>query len=252
MSHCTSRRCRPSQPSERLTRNPPQLTHVDITPERSELTNAGAAHLREQVRRALEAALVAGELQPGSLYSAPALGERLGVSATPVREAMLELSKDGLVVTEPSRGYRVVKVSEKDLAHISEIRLLLEGPSTVMVAKIITPGSLDRLAELADEIVAAASDGDLIGYLDFDRRFHVQLISELGNSRLTEVVERLSRQAGLCGLDQLVDSGRLLESALEHHALIDAMRVRDHVATEKLITSHIKQIRRLPVEGAYN
>lgn len=106
--------------------------------------------------------MVAGELKPGELYSAPALGERFGVSATPVREAMLELSKDGFVVAERNRGFRVVEVAERDLDEISQIRLLLEVPTTVEVAKIIEPSLLDRLSGIADEISAAAGEGELI------------------------------------------------------------------------------------------
>jgi len=71
--------------------------------------------LREQVSRALEAALVAGELQPGEIYSAPGLAERFGVSATPVREALLDLVRDGFVEVVRNRGFRVVEMSETDL-----------------------------------------------------------------------------------------------------------------------------------------
>ena len=157
---------------------------------KSYISTLGAANLRDQVRRALEAAMVAGELEPGALYSAPALGERFGVSATPVREAMLELSKDGFVVAERSRGFRILEVSEHDLDDISEIRLLIEVPSTVKVAGVVEPRVLDQVSELASEITAAAADGDLIQYLDLDRRFHMELISQLGNERLTELVDR--------------------------------------------------------------
>src|SRR6476646_1993756 len=139
------------------------------SPTDSHISTIGAANLRQQVRRALEAAIVAGELKPGELYSAPALGERFGVSATPVREAMLELSKDGFVVAERNRGFRVLEVSERDLDEISKIRL-------------------------------------------------------------TDLVDRLRRQTRLFGLDQLVESGRLVESAQEHLDLIDAMRARDEAA----------------------
>ena len=125
---------------------------------------------------------MAGELKPGELYSAPALGERFGVSATPVREAMLALAKDGFVVAERNRGFRVVEISEADLDEISQVRLLLEVPTTVEVAKIASPEVLDRLAVIADEIVAAAARGDLIDYLDSDRRFHVELISSLSRA----------------------------------------------------------------------
>ena len=200
---------------------------------------------RDQVRRALEAALVAGELKPGELYSAPALGERFGVSATPVREAMLALAKDGFVVAERNRGFRVVEISEEDLDEISQIRLLLEVPSTVEVAKIASADVFDRLAGIADEIVAAAARGDLIDYLDSDRRFHVELISQLGNDRLTELVDRMRRQTRLFGLGMLVENGRLVASAEEHHELLVAMRARDGAATRRLISSHIKHIRGL-------
>jgi DNA-binding GntR family transcriptional regulator len=211
-------------------------SHISVVENRS---------FRDQVRRALEAALVAGELKPGELYSAPALGERFGVSATPVREAMLALAKDGFVVAERNRGFRVVEISEADLDQISQIRLLLEVPSTVEVAKIASAEVLDRLAVIADQIVAAAARGDVIDYLDSDRRFHVELIAQLGNDRLTEMVDRMRRQTRLFGLDKLVEGGRLVASAEEHRELLGAMRARDGAATKRLIRSHIKHVRGL-------
>jgi DNA-binding GntR family transcriptional regulator len=204
-----------------------------------------AGSLRDQVRRSLEAAMVAGELIPGELYSAPALGDRFGVSATPVREAMLDLAKDGFVVAERNRGFRVVEMSDADLDEICEIRRLLEVPSTVQVAKIIEPEVLDELSVIAEEIVAAAARGDLIDYLDSDRRFHVLLISQLGNDRLTDLVDRMRRQTRLFGLVALVESGLLVTSAQEHDELVAAMRARNTTATKSLIDSHIKHIRGL-------
>jgi len=189
--------------------------------------------------------MVAGELVPGELYSAPALGERFGVSATPVREAMLDLAKDGFVVAERNRGFRVVEMSDADLDEICEIRLLLEVPSTVQAAKIIEPQVLDELSAIAEEIVSSAARGDLIDYLDSDRRFHVLLISQLGNDRLTDLVDRMRRQTRLFGLVALVESGLLVASAQEHHELVGAMRARDAGATKSLIDSHIKHVRGL-------
>jgi DNA-binding GntR family transcriptional regulator len=211
----------------------------------SHIVAISAGSLRDQVRRSLEAAMVAGELHPGELYSAPALGERFGVSATPVREAMLDLAKDGFVSAERNRGFRVVEMSDVDLDEICQIRLLLEVPSTVQVAKIIGADVLDRLSEIADEIVAAAAQGDLIDYLDSDRRYHVLLISQLGNDRLTALVDRMRRQTRLFGLVALAETGALVSSAQEHHDLIEAMRARDTAATKTLINSHIKHIRGL-------
>jgi DNA-binding GntR family transcriptional regulator len=214
----------------------PDTSHIAVVESRS---------FRDQVRRALEAALVAGELEPGELYSAPVLGERFGVSATPVREAMLALAKDGFVVAERNRGFRVVEMSDTDLDEVSQIRLLVEVPSTVEAAKVISDAELDRAAAIAKRIVDAAARGDLIDYLDTDRHFHNALISQLGNTRLTELVDRLRRQTRLFGLGKLVESGRLVASAEEHNQLVAAIRARDTVATRRLITSHIKHVRGL-------
>jgi DNA-binding GntR family transcriptional regulator len=206
--------------------------------------------LRDQVRRALEAALVAGELEPGRLYSAPVLGERFGVSPTPVREAMVALAKDGFVVAERNRGFRVVEMSDRDLDEICQIRLLLEVPATLEVAKTISPAQLDQLSAVAAQIVAAARAGNLIHYLDWDRRFHAELIGHLGNGRLTELVDRLRSQSRLFGLGKLVENGRLVASAEEHEALVHSMRAHDRAATRRLISSHIKHVRGLWVGRA--
>ena len=101
--------------------------------------------LREQVTRALEAAVIAGELQPGVIYSAPTLAERFGVSATPVREAMLDLVSEGMMEPVRNRGFRVLEVSESDLDQISQIRLLIEVPIMGQVAKLLTQQSIADL-----------------------------------------------------------------------------------------------------------
>ncbi len=211
----------------------------------SHISAIRAGSLREQVTRALEAAMVAGELAPGEIYSAPALGERFGVSATPVREAMLDLARDGFVEVVRNRGFRVLEMSDTDLEQVSQIRLLLEVPTTVAVAERITDEQIAHLAGLADAIEAAAERGDLIDYLDSDRRFHAGLIAVLGNPRLTDLVDRMRRQTRLFGLDDLVHSGRLGASAHEHHELLEALRSGDAEATRALIASHIRHTRGL-------
>jgi DNA-binding GntR family transcriptional regulator len=201
--------------------------------------------LREQVRRALEAALVAGELQPGVLYSAPTLAERFGVSATPVREAMLDLVGEGMMEAVRNRGFRVMAVSEEDLDQISQIRLLIEVPVMGQVAKLLTPEKIAALDATGQAIEAAAERGDLIDYLDCDRRFHSQLISTLGNPRLTDLVDRLRRQARLFGLQRLAESGELVASAREHRVMLKVLQTGDVAAAESLMTAHIRHTRGL-------
>src|SRR4051812_21479497 len=108
---------------------------------------------RERVADALRAALIAGELLPGQVHSAPALAARFGVSATPVREAMLDLAKEGLVDTVPNKGFRVTAVSEKQLDEYTHIRSLIEIPTIVELASTADPVSLEALRPAAREIV---------------------------------------------------------------------------------------------------
>jgi DNA-binding GntR family transcriptional regulator len=204
-----------------------------------------ADSLREQVTRALEAAIVAGELLPGVIYSAPGLGERFGVSATPVREAMLDLVKEGFVEPLRNRGFRVVEMSEEDLDNIAQIRLLIEIPTISQVAPRLTPARFEKLDVAAQAIEQAAADGDILEYLDADRRFHVELISAIGNARLTDLVDRLRRQARLFGLKDLAKSGQLMASAHEHRILLDKLRANDIQGAEDLMRAHIGHTRGL-------
>jgi DNA-binding GntR family transcriptional regulator len=201
--------------------------------------------LREQVTRALEAAIVAGELVPGVIYSAPGLAERFGVSATPVREAMLDLVKEGFFDPLRNRGFRVIEMSDEDLDNIAQIRLLIEVPTISQVASLLTPSRVENLAVAAEAIERAAARGDVLEYLDSDRRFHVELISAIGNARLTDLVDRLRRQARLFGLKDLAKSGRLMASAREHRMLLDALRVQDIRAAKNLMRAHIGHTRGL-------
>jgi DNA-binding GntR family transcriptional regulator len=210
-----------------------------------QITTLRADSLREQITRAVEAAIVAGELEPGVIYSAPGLAERFGVSATPVREAMLDLVKEGFVEPLRNRGFRVVEMSDEDLDNIAQIRLLIEVPTMPQIASQLTPARFEDLAVAAEAIERAAADGDVLRYLDTDRRFHVELISAIGNARLTDLVDRLRRQARLFGLKDLARSGRLVASAREHRALLDTLRAQDIQAAESLMRAHIGHTRGL-------
>ncbi len=177
------------------------------------------------------------------MYSAPALAARFGVSATPVREAMLDLAKEGLVATVPNKGFRVTDVSEKQLDEYGHLRSLIEIPTTVRLAGTADRVSLEALRPAAREIVAAAVAGDLIAYVEADTRFHLGLLALAGNAHLVEVVGDLRKRSRLYGLTALVAAGRLLASAQEHLELLDALLERDEEAVRKVMTRHLGHVR---------
>ncbi|MCX4438297.1 MULTISPECIES: GntR family transcriptional regulator [Streptomyces] len=200
---------------------------------------------RERVADALRAALIAGELRAGEVYSAPTLAARFGVSATPVREAMLDLAKEGLVDTVPNKGFRVTAVSEKQLDEYTHIRSLIEIPTTVQLATTADRVSLEALRPAAREIVTAAAAGDLIAYVEADIRFHLGLLALAGNAHLVEVVGDLRKRSRLYGLNALVEAGRLQDSAEEHLELLDALVDRDPEAVRRVMTRHLGHVRGL-------
>ncbi|MEU5701369.1 GntR family transcriptional regulator [Streptomyces aurantiacus] len=200
---------------------------------------------RESVADALRAALIAGELRPGEVHSAPALATRFGVSATPVREALLDLAKEGLVDTVPNKGFRVTAVSEKQLDEYTHIRSLIEIPTTVGLATSADPAALEALRPVAQEIVTAAAAGDLIAYVEADIRFHLGLLALAGNAHLVEVVGDLRKRSRLYGLHALVEAGRLDASAEEHLEILDALVAGDEEAVRAVMTRHLGHVRGL-------
>ncbi|MEV8095369.1 GntR family transcriptional regulator [Kitasatospora sp. NPDC085879] len=205
--------------------------------------------LRDQVAHALRAALISGELRPGVVYSAPALAADFGVSATPVREAMLDLAREGLVEAVRNKGFRVTELSERDLDEFTEIRALIEVPTVGRVTRTATREQLEALRPEAEAIVAAARAHDLIAYLEADRRFHLGLLGLAGNARLVETVGDLRKRSRLYGLTRLDQRGELVSSAEEHLELLDLMIAGDAEAAEECMSRHLGHVRSLWAAG---
>ncbi|MFG3421801.1 GntR family transcriptional regulator [Micromonospora sp. NPDC049460] len=202
-------------------------------------------NLRDRIREALRAAIISGKLEPGVVYSAPALGAQLGVSPTPVREAMLDLVKSGLAVPHPNKGFRITEVSEEDLDNLAAVRLLIEPPTVRNVVAVIPKADFPELRALAQAIVDAAERGDLVGYIEADHVFHLTLLGYSRNRFLVDVVSDLRSRTRLLGLTPLLESGRLGRSAAEHHELLDFIEARDPSGAELLMHRHIGHVRGL-------
>jgi DNA-binding GntR family transcriptional regulator len=204
---------------------------------------AKAASLRETVTQILRAAIISGEMAPGEVYSAPALGARFGVSATPVREAMVDLSREGLVQTVPNKGFRVTAVSDAELDDIAALRMLIEPPTVLQVTPRIPEEAIPELRELAQAIVDHAEAGDLITYTEADRRFHLAILEYSNNRRLVSLVSDLRSQTRLYGLSGMVERGTLAGSAAEHLDLVDLIAARDATGAGNLMKRHIGRVR---------
>jgi DNA-binding GntR family transcriptional regulator len=203
-------------------------------------------NLRQEIAQALRGALITGEMRPGVLYSAPALAEKFGVSATPVREAMLDLANEKLVTIVRNKGFRVNELSDRDLDEIASLRALIEIPAMAEVARAInepTRAAVEELRPIAKELVQVAEAGDLIRYVEVDRRFHLALLALAGNRHLVEVVANLRARSRLYGLQELAERGELGRSAAEHEQLVDLVVAGDAAGAAELMRRHIGHVR---------
>ncbi|TWC35661.1 GntR family transcriptional regulator [Pseudomonas sp. SJZ079] len=198
--------------------------------------------LSEHVFRRIQAAIVGGEIAPGSKISEPELARTYGISRGPLREAIHRLEGQRLLVRVPHVGARVVELNQAELIELYEIRESLEGMACRLAAERMSQMEIDDLRRVLDlhEQDAAFKAG--VGYYqqegDFD--FHYRIIQGSGNKTLSQM---------LCGeLYQLVRMYRLQFSATpnrprqafaEHHRILDAIADRDGELAELLMRRHI-------------
>jgi len=172
------------------------------------------------------------------MYSVPGLASELGVSTTPVREALLELSNRGMIVPMRNRGFKVQASSLEDLENLFEMRELLERFAVVSVAKRRLKDP-EELRELAEAVAVAVKARDVGGYLETDRAFHEALVSRAGNPRLTKMIMMLRDDMRLFGIDTAEGEERQRASVKEHYQLVDLAVKGDTKNIASLMTSHI-------------
>ncbi|MFF8192723.1 GntR family transcriptional regulator [Streptomyces bobili] len=197
--------------------------------------------VRGQILDALRTALVTGELKPGEVYSAPALGERFGVSATPVREAMQQLALEGAVEVVPNRGFRVIVRGTRELTELAEVRALIEVPVMLRLARTVPAERWTELRPVAEATVRAAASGCRATYAESDRAFHRAVLALCGNDQLVSVAEDLHRRSQWPLVGGPVSHGRaadLMADAAQHLTLLEALGAGDVDVVQALVREH--------------
>lgn len=199
---------------------------------------------REQAREFIRGLIVTGQMLPEALYSVPQLAAELHVSATPVREALLDLAREGLLEPVRNRGFRVVALTTKELNDIYSIRLLLEVPSIAEAARRGgTKKQIRELLDLAEATQQAAAKGDLITYVQTDRKFHIALVDLVDNRQLSDLVATLRDRVRLYGLSNTSTREHMARSAVEHFALIKYIEEREVEAAASAMRKHLERSR---------
>lgn len=187
----------------------------------------------------LRTSIVTGELAPGSLHSVGSLAETLGVSRTPVREALIELASRGMVRFERNRGVRVLEMSAADLNEIFELRRFLEVPAIAKSVANMTPAVLRSLSRLLDAQDQAAAVNDEPKLWELDREFHRALLLASGNRRLANYVTHLGDVVAVSAMTAGA-SARAPKSLVEHRRILDSVAERDANRAAEAVLSHLE------------
>jgi len=193
-----------------------------------------------EVLDVLRSSIVNGELASGSLHSVVSLAETLGVSRTPVREALIELAGRGMVRFERNRGVRILQTSIHDLEEIFEIRLMLEVPAAHRAVARMTPAVVRELRSHLVSMERAAAAGDQSRLWIHDRRFHHALLVAAGNRRLADYVDSLRDMVLVRGVTTAGRARSLEAIVAEHQAIFDQVEAGDRDGAAATLRAHIE------------
>jgi len=196
--------------------------------------------LAESVYQHILEAILSGKLSSGTEMSEVALAAELGVSRTPVHEALRRLAADSLVDSLAHRQARVASFTRQDVVDIYEMRGVLETAAVERAAKKLDPEQLAELRATADALVSATeSRGWTARVLDFDVRFHEVLAQAAGNERLrADVIKYRHLVRAFCRMSGTPEN--LRDAMAEHCRILDALESRDAPAARRAMTAHIQ------------
>ncbi|MEG1311362.1 MAG: GntR family transcriptional regulator [Romboutsia sp.] len=208
--------------------------------------------LRDVVFENLRGAILEGRLKPGQRLMEVQLAEQLGVSRTPVREAIRKLELEGLVVMLPRKGAYVANMSLKDIIDVLEIRASLEGLSASLAAERISPEDIDRLEKISKEFEEStiASDVDIL--LKKDVEFHECIFESTNNKKLHSLINSLWEQVYRFRVTYISDYDSSINIVNEHKLILDAIKKGDNELAKKYATEHIEKAEQFIIDRAMN
>ncbi|MDI6773538.1 MAG: GntR family transcriptional regulator [bacterium] len=197
--------------------------------------------LSREAYRVLRSAILGRRLPAGQKLVVRVLAEDLGLSPTPVKEALAALEREGLVVAVPHRGYRVPIVTPHDIEELYALREVVEGLAAALAARQGDERCRAQLERLLARQQVCVQSGDVEGYGDLDLSFHRCLREASGNARLSRVAESFNGQIRLLISTSAQLPGRLPVSLQEHKAIVRAVKAQDPAAADAAMRHHVQQ-----------
>lgn len=195
--------------------------------------------LHHAVMDRLRKMITEGSLAPGVHLNERALCEQLGVSRTPLREALKMLAVEQLIELLPNRGARVVTLSARDIADAFELLSGLEALAGELACERITQVEIDEIQELHSAMDACHANGDLSGYFDCNQRIHDRINAAARNPALTQMYQSVNRRLQALRFRSNLPAGKWEQAVDEHVAMLRALHQRDGGALSRLLRAHL-------------
>lgn len=195
--------------------------------------------LTTKVFKELEKAILKGEFLPGEALTEQGLSSKLGVSRTPVREALRKLELEGLVKTVPNKGAEVVGISEKDVDDIYTIRVHIEGLAARWAAEHISEDDIKKLRDILELQEFYASKGDSDRVKSLDSSFHEAVYKACESNPLRQILSQLHNSIQRSRGISIDSEGRAVAAVGEHRRIFEAIEAHDGDLAEKEAQTHI-------------
>lgn len=196
--------------------------------------------LRDVVFNTLRHAIITGEFAPGERLMEITLANRLGVSRTPVREAIRKLELEGLVTMIPRKGAQVAKITEKNLRDVIEIRCVLEEFAASLACERITEEEKAEMEQLHQQFVQSAKTHDILDIVEKDEQFHDAIFRATKNNRLITIINNLREQFYRYRMEYVKDIEQHSILVKEHEELMTAIFQKDSETAKQIMRTHLK------------
>ena len=204
--------------------------------------------LRELVYEELKRQILRGKITPGTRMMEVELAEEMGVSRTPVREAIRKLEKEGLVTIEPRRGAYASEISVKDMVDVLEVREDLEGFEAFLAAGKITREEVEELKEITRSYSEAVKNNDTEKMITFDESFHKKIVASSGNKTLIQLSETVQELAIRFRYLYYDDFSRYVNMPVEHKEILDALTSGNGDMARRSADDHVRKLKEFVIK----
>lgn len=198
-----------------------------------------AVSYKEKVYEEIKSAIIAERLKPGQQLNERKLAEELGISRTPVREAIQMLESEGWVKTEPWKGTYVLDITEQDIEEVFQLRMSLETLVIELIIQKIDQKEINRLDEFVKQQVDYCKEYRADEFIRTDRDFHMYLADLTGNRRLIQILNNLSDMMRRLGIKAIKTQERYKETIEEHKNIVKGLKEKNLLKAKEAMMHHV-------------